>query len=60
MVYISLHPFFEGNIYFFLCVEMTEEQGMSGDMVISTTKLFVGGLDWDIRGRELNDEFSKY
>jgi RNA recognition motif-containing protein len=44
---------------------MTEEQALhgqtpEGDMIISTTKLFVGGLDRDIRGRQLNDEFSKF
>ena len=34
---------------------MTEEQ-----TIISQTKLFVGGLEWKIRGRELNDFFSTY
>lgn len=34
---------------------MTEQEA-----IISQTKLFVGGLDWSIRGRELNDEFSKF
>ncbi|MFZ2151306.1 MAG: RNA-binding protein [Candidatus Absconditicoccaceae bacterium] len=28
--------------------------------VISQTKLFVGGLNWKMRGRELNEEFSKF
>lgn len=37
-----------------------QEQTLPQDMVISTTKLFVGWLDWNIRGRELNDEFSKF
>lgn len=31
---------------------MTEE-------IISQTKLFVGGLNWKMRGRDLNQEFSK-
>lgn len=49
---------------------MTEDQALTGlqsgdgqlpeDTIISTTKLFVGGLDWNIRGRQLNDEFSKF
>jgi len=28
--------------------------------VISQTKLFVGWLNWKMRGRELNEEFSKF
>lgn len=32
---------------------MTEE-------FISKTKLFVGGLNWKLRGAELNEEFSKF
>ena len=28
--------------------------------VISQTKLFVGGLNWKIRGKELREEFSKF
>jgi len=50
---------------------MTDDQALTGlqsgngqtlpeDTIISTTKLFVGGLDRNIRGRELNDEFSKF
>jgi RNA recognition motif-containing protein len=35
--------------------KMTEEQ-----TVISETKLFVGGLEWGVRGRQLNDFFSTY
>lgn len=34
---------------------MTEE-----NVIISQTKLFVGGLERSVRGRELNDEFSKF
>ena len=34
---------------------MTEENA-----ILSQTKLFVGGLDWSIRGKELADEFSKF
>jgi len=33
---------------------------MAEDVVISQTKLFVGGLDWSIRGKDLNEEFSKF
>lgn len=33
---------------------------MEENFVISQTKLFVGGLDWKIRGKDLNDAFSKY
>jgi hypothetical protein len=32
---------------------MTEENA-----ILSQTKLFVGGLDWSIRGKELADIFS--
>lgn len=39
---------------------MTEEQALDEQTIISQTKLFVGGLDRSIRGRELNDEFSKF
>lgn len=39
---------------------MTDEQATTDQTVISTTKLFVGGLDRSIRGRQLNDEFSKF
>lgn len=28
--------------------------------IISQTKLFVGGLNWKIRGKELREEFSKF
>lgn len=28
--------------------------------IISKTKLFVGGLDWNLRGQELRDHFSQY
>lgn len=34
---------------------MSEENTM-----ISQTKLFVGGLNWKIRGKELREEFSKF
>ena len=34
---------------------MSEEQTM-----ISQTKLFVGGLNWKLRGKELREEFSKF
>jgi heterogeneous nuclear ribonucleoprotein A1/A3 len=30
------------------------------DFVISQTKLFVGGLDWKLRGQDLRDAFSQY
>ena len=33
---------------------------MEENFVISQTKLFVGGLDWSIRGKDLNEEFSKF
>lgn len=33
---------------------------MEENFVISQTKLFVGGLDWNIRGKDLNEEFSKF
>ncbi|MBB1543422.1 RNA-binding protein [Candidatus Gracilibacteria bacterium] len=29
-------------------------------MIISQTKLFVGGLNWKMRGNDLKTEFSKY
>lgn len=35
---------------------MTEDQ----QTVISQTKLFVGGLNWSIRGQDLREEFSKF
>ncbi|MCF7835164.1 RNA-binding protein [Candidatus Gracilibacteria bacterium] len=30
------------------------------NFVISQTKLFVGGLNWKMRGRELNESFSQF
>ena len=33
---------------------------MTEDFVVSQTKLFVWGLDWSIRGKDLNEEFSKF
>ena len=33
---------------------------MNEDFVVSQTKLFVWGLDWSLRGKDLNEEFSKY
>lgn len=33
---------------------------MEENFVISQTKLFVWGLDWSIRGKDLNEEFSKF
>ncbi len=33
---------------------------MTENFVISQTKLFVWGLDWSIRGKDLNEEFSKF
>lgn len=30
------------------------------NLVISKTKLFVGGLDWKLRGQDLRDAFSQY
>lgn len=33
---------------------------MEENFVISQTKLFVGWLDWSIRGKDLNEEFSKF
>lgn len=33
---------------------------MTENVVISQTKLFVWGLDWSIRGKDLNEEFSKF
>jgi len=41
-------------ILFFVLWLMTE------DFVVSQTKLFVWGLDWSIRGKDLNEEFSKF
>lgn len=35
---------------------MTDEQQTE----ISQTKLFVGGLNWSIRGQDLREEFSKF
>lgn len=40
--------------------EDQRESSTAGQITISTTKLFVGGLDWSMRGRQLNDEFSKF
>jgi heterogeneous nuclear ribonucleoprotein A1/A3 len=33
---------------------------MSEEMIISQTKLFVGGLNWQMRGNDLREEFSPY
>lgn len=33
---------------------------MTENFLISQTKLFVWGLDWSIRGKDLNEEFSKF
>ncbi|PZM87196.1 MAG: hypothetical protein DLD55_02650 [candidate division SR1 bacterium] len=33
---------------------------MTEEMMISQTKLFVGGLNWKMRGNDLKTEFSKY
>ena len=33
---------------------------MSDEMIVSQTKLFVGGLNWQMRGNDLREEFSKF
>jgi RNA recognition motif-containing protein len=33
---------------------------MSDEMIVSQTKLFVGGLNWQMRGNDLIEEFSKF
>jgi heterogeneous nuclear ribonucleoprotein A1/A3 len=33
---------------------------MDDQAIISQTKLFVGGLNWKLRGKELREEFSKF
>lgn len=33
---------------------------MEENFIISQTKLFVGWLDWSIRGKDLNEEFSQF
>jgi len=30
------------------------------EMIVSQTKLFVGGLNWQMRGNDLREEFSKF
>ncbi|MEI7562503.1 MAG: RNA-binding protein [bacterium] len=33
---------------------------MDDQAIISQTKLFVGGLNWKLRGKELREEFSRF
>jgi nucleolin len=33
---------------------------MSDEMITSQTKLFVGGLNWKMRGNDLREEFAKF
>ncbi|GHV28850.1 MAG: hypothetical protein LBO09_01960 [Candidatus Peribacteria bacterium] len=40
---------------YYLCVMSEENQ-----MIVSQTKLFVGGLNRQMRGQDLREEFSKY
>lgn len=37
-----------------------ETSAGQAQMIISQTKLFVGGLNWQMRGNDLREEFSKF
>lgn len=52
--YTKSNRYFDDSLIYYSFGSMTEE------MMISQTKLFVGWLNWKMRGNDLKTEFSKY